>query len=202
MLQQKEFNILSVIEEQNTKLSQREIAKLTNLSIGTVNSTIAKLEENNLINIDNNMDEDRFNKMAVYCKGLENRIKELEESKKELTNEITKINDRLNKMALVVKEIQTQNKQQNSLNEVKAIQQQHKQQKQQQQQVQESKKDNNQIPHNNTNFMVDIRKSKTDEEILEVHPEMEDFIQPDILVLEEPEWNNVAFSNISFSITN
>lgn len=50
MLQQKEFNILSVIEEQNTKLSQREIAKLTNLSIGTVNSTIAKLEENNLIN--------------------------------------------------------------------------------------------------------------------------------------------------------
>lgn len=50
MLQQKEFNILSVIEEQNTKLSQREIAKLTNLSIGTVNSTIAKLEENNFIN--------------------------------------------------------------------------------------------------------------------------------------------------------
>ena len=50
MLQQKEFNILSVIEEQNTKLSQREIAKLTNLSIGTVNSTIAKLEESNFIN--------------------------------------------------------------------------------------------------------------------------------------------------------
>lgn len=50
MLQQKEFNILSVIEEQNAKLSQREIAKLTNLSIGTVNSTIAKLEENNFIN--------------------------------------------------------------------------------------------------------------------------------------------------------
>lgn len=50
MLQQKEFNILSVIEENNKKLSQRELAKLTNLSIGTVNSTIAKLEENNLIN--------------------------------------------------------------------------------------------------------------------------------------------------------
>ena len=45
MLQQKEFNILSVIEENNKKLSQRELAKLTNLSIGTVNSTIAKLEE-------------------------------------------------------------------------------------------------------------------------------------------------------------
>lgn len=125
------------------------------------------VEENNLINIDNNMDEERFNKMAVYCKSLENRIKELEESKKELTNEIKKINDRLNKMALVVKEIQNQNKQQNSLNEVKAIQQQHKQQKQQQQQVQQTKKDNNQISHDNTNFMVDIRKPKTDEQMLE-----------------------------------
>lgn len=130
--------------------------------------TIQEQEINNKdINInDMEQNKERFDKMAVYCKSLENRIKELEESKKELTNEITKINDRLNKMALVVKEIQTQNKQQNSLNEVKAIQQQHKQQKQQQQ-VQESKKDNNQIPHNNTNFMVDIRKSKTDEELLE-----------------------------------
>lgn len=127
-----------------------------------------ELINNKDINI-NDMEqyEERFKKMAVYCKNLENRIKELEESKKELTNEIAKINDRLNKMALVVKEIQTQNKQQNSLNEVKAIQQQHKQQKQQQQQVQESKKENNQISHDNTNFMIDIRKPKTDEQMLE-----------------------------------
>lgn len=60
------------------------------------------------------------------------------------------------------------------------------------------------IEYSEVKFFKKIRTRLdiTDDEILELYPEMEDFIQPDILVLEEPEWNDVAFSNISFSITN
>lgn len=60
------------------------------------------------------------------------------------------------------------------------------------------------IEYSEVKFFKKIRTRLdiTDDEILEIYPEMEDFIQPDILVLEEPEWNDVAFSNISFSITN
>lgn len=60
------------------------------------------------------------------------------------------------------------------------------------------------IEYSEVKFFKKIRTRLdiTDDEILEIYPEMEDFIQPDILVLEEPEWNDVAFSNISFSIAN
>lgn len=49
---------------------------------------------------------------------------------------------------------------------------------------------------------IRTRLNITDDEILEIYPEMEDFIQPDIQVLEEPEWHDAAFSNISFSASN
>lgn len=49
---------------------------------------------------------------------------------------------------------------------------------------------------------IRTRLNITDDEILEIYPEMEDFIQPDIQVLEEPEWHDAAFSNISFSTSN
>ena len=47
-----EFETLVVIEREKKKLSQREIAKLTNLSLGTINNTISELQEKDYI--DNN----------------------------------------------------------------------------------------------------------------------------------------------------
>jgi uncharacterized tellurite resistance protein B-like protein len=62
----------------------------------------------------------------------------------------------------------------------------------------------NVIEYSEVKFFKKIRTRLdiTDEEILEVHPEMEDFIQPDIQVFEEPEWNTAVFSNISLGTTN
>ena len=48
-----EFEILTCIEKVNRELSQREISKATNLSLGTVNKTITNLLERKLINEDN-----------------------------------------------------------------------------------------------------------------------------------------------------
>lgn len=45
-----EFEILVCIEKEKRELSQREISKTTNLSLGTVNKTIAGLLDNKLIN--------------------------------------------------------------------------------------------------------------------------------------------------------
>lgn len=60
------------------------------------------------------------------------------------------------------------------------------------------------IEYSEVKFFKKIRTRLdiTDDEILEKYPEMEDFIQPDIQVFEEPEWHDVAFSNISFSAVN
>lgn len=49
MLSEKEFDILSIIESSKKKISQREIGKITDYSVGTVNSTLAVLNENGLI---------------------------------------------------------------------------------------------------------------------------------------------------------
>ena len=45
MLNEKEFDILKIIEGSKENLSQRSIAKEAGYSIGTVNSTYALLEE-------------------------------------------------------------------------------------------------------------------------------------------------------------
>lgn len=60
------------------------------------------------------------------------------------------------------------------------------------------------IEYSEVKFFKKIRTrlNITDDKILEIYPEMEDFIQPDILVLDEPEWKDVAFSNIRFNATN
>lgn len=47
-----EFETLVVIEREKKKLSQRDLAKLSNLSLGTINSTISELQEKEYI--DNN----------------------------------------------------------------------------------------------------------------------------------------------------
>lgn len=46
---------------------------------------------------------------------------------------------------------------------------------------------------------IRVRLSLTDEQILAVHPEIEDFLLPDINVVEDPEWSNVVFNDISFA---
>ena len=48
-----EFEVITIIERENTKLSQREISKLSGLSLGTVNKIVSTLLDNNLINDDN-----------------------------------------------------------------------------------------------------------------------------------------------------
>ena len=49
MLLFKEFEILRIAEDSKEKLSQRDFAKKTGLSVGTVNTTITTLEEKGLI---------------------------------------------------------------------------------------------------------------------------------------------------------
>lgn len=46
---EKEFDVLTALESHTEKLSQRELAKITGVSVGTVNSTLVLLEENGLV---------------------------------------------------------------------------------------------------------------------------------------------------------
>lgn len=48
-----QFEILTIIEREKNKLSQREISKLSNFSLGKVNKTISELLEKELITTDN-----------------------------------------------------------------------------------------------------------------------------------------------------
>ena len=43
------------------------------------------------------------------------------------------------------------------------------------------------------------RLTLTDEQILAIHPEIDDLLLPDINVLEDPKWGNVMFDNISLA---
>lgn len=60
------------------------------------------------------------------------------------------------------------------------------------------------IEYSEVKFFKKIRTRLdiTDDEIIETYPEMEDFIQPDIQIFEDPEWHNVVFSNIYFDNKN
>ncbi len=57
------------------------------------------------------------------------------------------------------------------------------------------------IQYTEIKFFKKIRKRLTlsDEEILKVHPDKEDFLLPDITVLEDPVWENVTFNKIEFN---
>ena len=44
-----EFEVLTTIERNDKKLSQREISSITNLSLGTINKIVSELEDNKLI---------------------------------------------------------------------------------------------------------------------------------------------------------
>lgn len=48
-----QFEVLTIIEREKNKLSQREIARLANLSLGSVNKTISELYSKNLVTKDN-----------------------------------------------------------------------------------------------------------------------------------------------------
>lgn len=58
----------------------------------------------------------------------------------------------------------------------------------------------NRIEYSEVKFFKKIRSriSITDEEILANHPDVEDFLLPDINVAEDPIWENVVFDNINF----
>ncbi|NPD81186.1 TerB family tellurite resistance protein [Prevotella sp. PINT] len=59
----------------------------------------------------------------------------------------------------------------------------------------------NKIEYSEVKFFKKIRSrlSLTDEQILAVNPDIEEFLFPDINVVEDPEWGNVVFSNINFA---
>ena len=54
------------------------------------------------------------------------------------------------------------------------------------------------IEYSEVKFFKKIRNrlSLNDEQILTKYPDIEDFLLPDINVIEDPEWNNVIFENI------
>lgn len=61
-----EFEILTIIEREKTKLSQRRISELVNLSLGTVNKVIAKLLEEKLIDSNNLITDEGLNALEPY----------------------------------------------------------------------------------------------------------------------------------------
>lgn len=61
-----EFEVLACIEKEKNKLSQREISKKTNLSLGTINKTISLLLQNHLIDEENNITEDGLKSLEPY----------------------------------------------------------------------------------------------------------------------------------------
>ena len=61
-----EFEILTIIERENTKLSQREISKLSGLSLGTVNKIISSFLENEVITSDNLITEKGLELLEPY----------------------------------------------------------------------------------------------------------------------------------------
>lgn len=61
-----EFEIITIIERENTKLSQRDLSKLSNLSLGTVNKVISTLLENEMITNDNLITEKGLEALEPY----------------------------------------------------------------------------------------------------------------------------------------
>ena len=61
-----EFEVLTCIEREKRKLSQREIAKLTNLSLGTVNKVIVDLQNRGLVTLDSFITENGLNVLEPY----------------------------------------------------------------------------------------------------------------------------------------
>ena len=57
------------------------------------------------------------------------------------------------------------------------------------------------IEYSEVKFFKKIRSrlSLTDEQILVKYPDLEDFLLPDINVVEDPEWNNAIFKDINFT---
>lgn len=62
----KEFEILTKIEKEKGKLSQRKLSDLTGLSLGTVNKIITDLIKNNLITSDNRITNDGLKALEPY----------------------------------------------------------------------------------------------------------------------------------------
>lgn len=61
-----EFEILTVIEREKTKLSQRKISELVNLSLGTVNKIVTKLLNEKLIDGNNLITKEGLNVLEPY----------------------------------------------------------------------------------------------------------------------------------------
>ena len=61
-----QFEVLTLIEKSSKKLSQRKIAKETNLSLGLVNKIISELLENNLMNKDNIITKEGLETLKPY----------------------------------------------------------------------------------------------------------------------------------------
>lgn len=61
-----EFEILTVIEREKTKLSQRKVSELVNLSLGTVNKIVTKLLNEKLIDGNNLITKEGLNALEPY----------------------------------------------------------------------------------------------------------------------------------------
>ena len=61
-----QFEILTTIEREKTKLSQRNLAELSNLSLGTVNKVVTDLLDENVINEDNMITDKGLKSLEPY----------------------------------------------------------------------------------------------------------------------------------------
>ena len=61
-----EFEILTCVEKEKKKLSQRELSKLTDLSLGTVNKVVIDLQNRGLLDENNLISEDGLHLLEPY----------------------------------------------------------------------------------------------------------------------------------------
>ena len=61
-----EFTVLTTTEKENRKLSQRDLANLTNLSLGTINKTVVELLNKDLIDLNNMITEKGLESLEPY----------------------------------------------------------------------------------------------------------------------------------------
>ena len=66
MINENEFEVLVCLEREHKCCSQREVSKLTNLSLGTVNKAMISLTKKNFVSNDGNITTEGINVLEPY----------------------------------------------------------------------------------------------------------------------------------------
>ena len=97
MINENEFEVLVCLEREHKCCSQREVSKLTNLSLGTVNKVMISLTKKNFVSNDGNITTENAKKLknfgaSIFVAGtssiFRNSINDYKDNIKKLRNAI------------------------------------------------------------------------------------------------------------------